>query len=173
MPLWQICSQVNTNVKVWYLFWINMICRNCTWWSELLGVERRKCKLSEVFCEGQLDIHQTLWSVRDGLLALCSSVNKHEQRLFQRQVSHLVLLLDAREGCPYLRVAAPIIGITYNGHHFEFIQRPDEGWERHSCMLLRQCEEIDCSMSGSKGTNQQYTRSLYSYLPHHHWEQIS
>lgn len=59
---------------------LNMTCRNCTWWSELFIVKGRKRKLSEVFCEGQLDVHQTLWRARDGLSAPCSSVNKHEHR---------------------------------------------------------------------------------------------
>lgn len=53
------------------LFWINMTCRNSTWGSELFVVfKRRECKLSEVLCEWQLDVQQTLWRAKDEPLPL-------------------------------------------------------------------------------------------------------
>lgn len=70
-----------------------------------------------------------------------------------------MVLLDAGEGCSHLRVAAPVIGITYNGHHVEFIQRSDESGQRNSCMLLR-----ERNGSVSMRSHQQCGGSLYSHL---------
>lgn len=52
--------------------------------------------------------------------------------------SHLVVLFDARERGSYLGVAAPVIGVTHDGNHLEFLQRSDESGQRDPCVLLRQ-----------------------------------
>lgn len=46
----------------------------CTWRSEFFVVfERRKCKLPEVFHEGQLDVDQTLWGWETHNISLCAT----------------------------------------------------------------------------------------------------
>lgn len=64
------------------------------------------------------------WRVRCRLLVIRSSIN---EQTTPEYAAHLIVLLDAREGCSYLRVAASVVRITYNGHHSEFIQGVDKG----------------------------------------------
>lgn len=52
-----------------------------------------------------------------------------------RPSAHLVVLLDAREGCSHLRVAAPVVGIADNGHHVKVVQRPDERGQSDGSVL--------------------------------------
>lgn len=88
----------------------------------------------------------------DGSLATAIWYRLSEYTSEKRPWTHLIVLLDARESCSNLRIAAPVVGVTYNGHHFQFIQRPNDSRQRHSCMLL-----------GQTGRNRNRSASTYSH----------
>lgn len=89
--------------------------------GDLLVFKRRKWELSKVFHERQLDIHQTLLNMGD-IFALFSPAHFTEScSLSRRARSDLIVLLNTRDSCSYLRVAALLVGITHNGHHLKLM----------------------------------------------------
>lgn len=93
--------------------------KHSTCGSDLLVVfKRRKWELSKVFHERQLDIHQTLLNMRETYFT--AHFTEH-CRLSRSARSDLIVLFNTRESCSYLRVAAPVVGITHNGHHLKLM----------------------------------------------------
>ncbi|TNN84457.1 Collagen alpha-2(VI) chain [Liparis tanakae] len=97
------------------------------------------------FCERKLPLHLLEWTLAtlsNDLRALESSLQPclHGGKRGAGVHCPMMQTLEERvgEGCSHLRVAAPVIGVTNNGHHVEFIQRSDESGQRDSCMLLRE-----------------------------------
>lgn len=76
--------------------------------------------------------------------------------------SHLIVLFNARESRSHLRVAASVVGVTHNGHHFKLTQCSDESRQGNPSMLLRGNRRK--KRSPSTGNHQQCTRSQYSHL---------
>lgn len=75
---------------------------------------------------------------------------------------HLIVLLDTRESCADLRVAAPVISVTHNSHHLEFIQRSDKSRQSHSGVLLG--HKGGQNTSGSRRLHQPCSSRRRSYL---------
>lgn len=61
--------------------------------------------------------------------------------------SDLILLFKARERRSYLGVAAPVVGVTHNGHHLKLPQCSDESGQGNPSMLLRGSSGEDRSSS--------------------------
>lgn len=61
-----------------------------------------------------------------------------------------------------MRVGAPVVGITHNGHHLKFMQCSDESGQGHPSMLLRGKSSSD--RSSSTGTHQHCAGAAYSHL---------
>lgn len=77
-------------------------------------------------------------------------------------ISHLIVLFNAWESRSHLRVAASVVGVTHNGHHFKLTQCSDESRQGNTSMLLggnRRKNRLS-----STGNHQQCTRSHYSHL---------
>lgn len=78
--------------------------------------------------------------------------------------SDLIVWLDTWESCAHLGVAAPVVGVTHYGHHFEFIQRTNKSRQSHSRMLLGQKSRNKDNGSVSACSDQQRTSSSNCHL---------
>lgn len=76
--------------------------------------------------------------------------------------SDLRVLFNARESRSHLRVAASVVGVTHNGHHFKLTQSSDESRQGNPSMLLGGNRRKNRLLS--MGNHLQCTHSHYSHL---------